>query len=65
MSDGRGNVFEAALILKKQPLTRESIRPHLLKRPAMAGFILAGIYWQALRIWLKHIPYVPYTKEPT
>ncbi len=65
VSDPRGQVFEAAVILEKQPLTRKSIRPHLVKKPVMTAFIFAGIYWQALRIWMKHIPYVPYTKEST
>ncbi len=29
----------------------------------MTAFILLGIYWQAARIYLKNIPYVPYKKE--
>jgi DUF1365 family protein len=65
VSDPRGQVFEAAVILKKLPLIRSAIRQHLMKNPVMTGFIFLKIYWQALRIWRKHIPYVPYTKEPT
>jgi DUF1365 family protein len=29
----------------------------------MTAFIIGGIYYQALRIYLKGIPYVPYEKE--
>ena len=29
----------------------------------MTAFIVAGIYWQAMKIFLKGIPYIPYDKE--
>jgi DUF1365 family protein len=29
----------------------------------MTAFIVGGIYYQALKIYLKGIPYVPYKKE--
>lgn len=35
----------------------------LLKKPAMTIFIVAGIYRQALRLYRKGVPYVPYQKE--
>ncbi|MEX1301453.1 MAG: DUF1365 family protein, partial [Desulfotignum sp.] len=63
VDDPRGHIFDATLILEKQPLTRHSVRPVLLRKPVMTAFIILGIYWQAARIYLKHIPYVPYKKE--
>lgn len=63
LHDSRGNIFTARLDLKRQPLTRGAVRPLLLKKPAMTAFIVAGIYYQAARLFLKRVPYVPYAKE--
>ncbi|MFN2356689.1 MAG: DUF1365 domain-containing protein [Desulfotignum sp.] len=61
--DPRGHIFDAAVILEKHPLTRRSVRPYLIRKPVMTAFIILGVYWQAARIFLKKIPYVPYKKE--
>jgi len=61
--DERGHVFEAALNLSRQPFSKKSARNHIIKKPIMTAFIIAGIYWQAMRIFLKGIPYIPYEKE--
>lgn len=61
--DQRGYVFEAGLRLQRQPFTAQSARRLLLRKPAMTAFIIAGIYWQALKIFIKGIPYQPYVKE--
>lgn len=63
VDDERGHVFTARLDLERRPLDFSNIRRELLKKPAMTLYILSAIYWQALRIYLKGIPYVPYTKE--
>lgn len=61
--DERGRVFQAGLRLNRQPFTRRSARGLLLTKPAMTVFIVAGIYWQALRLFFKGVPYVSYAKE--
>lgn len=63
VSDERGHVFEASLGLKREPLNKKTLQRQLLKKPVMTASIVAGIYWQALRIFLKKIPYIPYEKE--
>ncbi len=61
--DARGHIFTAELELRRRPLTAREIGKQLLKKPAMTAFIVAGIYWQAMKLYLKGIPYVPYVKE--
>jgi len=63
VADDRGKVFQAALQLKKYPLTLSSVRRQLLRKPVMTVFIVATIYWQALKLYIKGVPYVPYEKE--
>jgi DUF1365 family protein len=63
VSDERGHIFTAMLNLDRHPLTLPSVRRNLLQKPAMTLFIVAGIYWQAFKLYRKGVPYVPYNKE--
>lgn len=63
VDDERGHIFEAKLNLQRKPLSIRSVRKELLRKPAMTLFIIAGIYWQALKLYRKGVPYVPYEKE--
>jgi len=63
VDDARGHVFEASLTLKKEPLTLKSLRRQLLRKPIMTASIVTAIYWQALLLYIKKVPYVPYQKE--
>ena len=50
-------VFSATLHLKRQPLTGPRLAALLLDVPASGLGILARIYWQALRLRLRGLPY--------
>ena len=63
LHDDRGHVFKAVLRLQRLPFSKRSAVTLLLRQPAMTVFIVAGIYWQALRLFLKGVPYIPYHKE--
>ncbi len=63
VDDERGHIFEASLTLQREPLTIKSLRRQLLRRPVMTASIVAAIYWQALMLYVKKVPYVPYHKE--
>lgn len=63
VDDDRGHIFTAQLNLTKRPLTLESVRRELLKKPAMTMYMVARIYWQALKLYIKGVPYVAYDKE--
>lgn len=61
--DNRGKVFNASLNVKRQPLNTASLAKQLVRKPVMTAFVVAGIYWQALRLLIKGVPYIPYEKE--
>jgi uncharacterized protein len=63
VEDHRGRIFEARLRLNRQPLTRRTVRHQLLRKPVLTAFIVAGIYYQACRLFLKKVPYIPHPKE--
>lgn len=52
-------LFNASLVLKRHEFSPKGVRGFAFKHPVMTAKIVLGIYWQALKIWLKRIPYVP------
>jgi DUF1365 family protein len=52
--------FDATLNLKRQEITTWSLARVLVLYPLMTAQVMAKIYWQALRLWWKRIPYVPH-----
>lgn len=49
-------VFDAAVVLERKEIGAASLARTLLRFPAMTVRVVAAIYWQALRLWLKGCP---------
>ncbi len=47
VDDKRGHIFTATLALQQMPL----------------DLVIAGIYWQALKLYSKGVPYIPYRQK--
>lgn len=62
-----GKVFDATLDLQALPMTAATLNRTLWRYPLMTGKVALGIYWQALRLFLKRVPFHshPGTKKST
>lgn len=54
--DGR-EVFRARLALRRRPWTSAALWRAATLQPLMAWKVHAAIYWQALRLWAKRVPF--------
>ncbi|MBI5015349.1 MAG: DUF1365 domain-containing protein [Deltaproteobacteria bacterium] len=55
-----GTVFAAELRLARRPLTGPALARVLLQYPVVTVKVVAAIYWQALRLKLKGVPFYPH-----
>jgi len=49
--------FDATLTLTRRELSPRALKRVLLGYPALTTKVLAGIHWQAVRLWLKRTPF--------
>jgi hypothetical protein len=50
-------MFDATMVLRRQPLAASSLHAALLRHPLMTARVIAAIYWQALHLWRKRAPF--------
>jgi DUF1365 family protein len=55
-------IFDATMNLSKMPFTGQALWRLWCNLPVMTFKIVLGIYWQALRLFIKRIPFIGYQK---
>jgi len=53
-------LFDATLSLRRRPLVGGAMAATLFRFPWMTARVIIAIHWQALRLWLKRVPYIPH-----
>jgi len=57
--------FDSGVVLKRQLISGKALNLTLLFYPFMTGKVTAAIYWQALKLWVKKVPFIPHPGKPT
>jgi DUF1365 family protein len=55
-------IFDVSLVMEKKPFTKKSLFTIWCQLPVMSVKVVSGIYWQALKLFVKRVPFIGYQK---
>lgn len=61
--EGEERIFDATMQAERRELSAAVLRRVLWRYPFVTGQVVAGIYWQALRLWLKRCRIFPHPRN--
>ena len=56
-------IFDASMTLEREEIRGASLARVLIQYPLMTTKVVVGIYWQALRLWVKRCPFYPHPSK--
>jgi DUF1365 family protein len=62
--DATGPLLQTSVAGTLEPVSTASLRKALWRYPAMTFGVVGRIHWQALKLWLKRVPFVSKPKPP-
>jgi DUF1365 family protein len=62
---GTDKLFDATLTLRRRAISGPVLAGILLRFPAMTLKVIVAIYWEALRLWRKQVPFIGHPANPS
>ena len=52
--------FDATMVLRRKEISGTALAQVLVQYPLMTATVIGAIHWQALKLWVKGVPFHPH-----